>query len=620
MLDQRRLALIALSLFVLFTFHFLLTHRCFSKTRLALRFVFDRMTGPGSGIPRLRIAFWLIAIGLGAFQAWASRHFMNGDGVSYIDMGDAYFLRDWKMILNGYWSPLYPLVIGLVRFVIQPSSYWEFSVVHLVNFVIYLCTLVCFEFLMGELIRYQRSQVARGPAVADDDAARDGQTLPEWACWTLGYTFFLWSSLSLISLKLVSPDMCVAAAVYVAAGLLLRTRRGDVRRSTFASMGSVLGIGYLAKAAMFPLAFVFFGVSLFTVGNLRRAVPRVLLALIAFSLVCGPFLVALSVSKDRLTFGDSGKLAYAWMVNGTSYRHWQGAPPDRGTPKHPTRKIFDQPAVYEFATPVGGTYPLWYDPSYWYEGVDIHFDPGQQIKVAASCVGILDVFLAAGGSLVLGWLSFVVVSRRKWLVVKDIAQFWFLLVPAMAAIGMYSLVYIEARYVAPFIVLLCVSAFCSVRLPNAPTSNTWVACVTMTILVMFGLFMANNVFRAPRVPPVDWQIASELQRMGVEPGDKVASIGYANTFQTRWARLARVKIISEIYLPDSFWEAEESAKAQAMQAFANAGADLIVTKEPQGAVTDGWRKIADTDYYVYFLRPNMQSSYRENRSNAQRVQ
>ena len=45
---------------------------------------------------------------------------------------------------------------------------------------------------------------------------RDRVTLPEWALVALGYTLFIWSSLSLIKISVVTPDMCVAALVYLA--------------------------------------------------------------------------------------------------------------------------------------------------------------------------------------------------------------------------------------------------------------------------------------------------------------------------------------------------------------------------------------------------------------------
>ncbi len=33
-----------------------------------------------------------------------------------------------------------------------------------------------------------------------------------------------------------------------------------------------------------------------------------------------------------------------------------------------------KPELLEFAEPVSGTFPLWYDPAYWYAGVKAKFD------------------------------------------------------------------------------------------------------------------------------------------------------------------------------------------------------------------------------------------------------
>src|SRR5260370_28690913 len=48
-------------------------------------------------------------------------------------------------------------------------------------------------------------------------------------------------------------------------------------------------------------------------------------------------------------------------------------------PVPPPRTIFDNPQVIEFATPIAGPYPLWYDPAYWYEGAKARFNASQQI-------------------------------------------------------------------------------------------------------------------------------------------------------------------------------------------------------------------------------------------------
>ena len=89
---------------------------------------------------------------------------------------------------------------------------------HLVNFGMYLFALGCFCFLMREMLRRQRSQRA-------ELVAHGLVTLPDWALLALGYSLFIWSSLFLVTLQLESPDMLVAAFVYLATGMLLRIRR-----------------------------------------------------------------------------------------------------------------------------------------------------------------------------------------------------------------------------------------------------------------------------------------------------------------------------------------------------------------------------------------------------------
>ena len=97
--------------------------------------------------------------------------------------------------------------------------------------------------------------------------------------------------------------------------------------------------------------------------------------------------------------------------------------------------------------------------------------------------------------------------------------------------------------------------------------------------------------------------------MGLRPGDRVASISYANVNNVKWARLARVRIIAEVYHtpyydPDKndFWESDVSAQQEILKAFATAGARVVVSDEkPRGALIAGWQKIGRTSYYAYFL-------------------
>src|SRR6185503_4018075 len=95
----------------------------------------------------------MLASVLGALDSWTGRNALNPMGVSYLDMGDAYFRADWATAINGFWSPLYSLPLGLAMRLIRPSPEHEFPVVHLVNYLIYLCALFAFDFFLRELMR-----------------------------------------------------------------------------------------------------------------------------------------------------------------------------------------------------------------------------------------------------------------------------------------------------------------------------------------------------------------------------------------------------------------------------------------------------------------------------------
>lgn len=563
-------------------------------------------------LKRLIAVFWLIAIVLGAFHAWADRHAMTPDGICYLDMGDAYWRGDWNMAINAFWSPLYSWLLGLAMRLLKPSPYWEFSVVHLVNFVIYLCALGCFHFFLLELLHYHRLRSAR--------VSRNGEvTLPEWALLALGYTLFIWSSLYMITIKFVFPSMWVAVFMYLAFGILLRIRREPASWLTFILLGVILGFGYLARESIFLFAFLFLGVSVFLVGNLRRAMPRVLIALVVFLSIASPLIMALSNAKGHLTFSDKGRLVYIWRIKNMIGIHWQGGD---GTPKHATRKLYEKPGIYEFGTPIEGTYPVWYDPTYWYEGMVFHFDLREQARLLRTVV-ILHInkfFRIETDLLIAGVLIFYLMGWRQW--VKDIAEQWSLLIPAISAVGMYSLLNFDPRHVGAFLAVLAMIIFSSVRLTDSQKSKrlvTWmVSTMVLTIMIPISVSTAPKAYSTLRdlikgedpTAHVQWQVANALKQIGVQSGDKVAHIG--DSFLIYWARLARVQIIAEVptWDVDKFWAADPSVKSQVIKILAGTGAKVIVAelvifgkKVPHNyGSTIGWQRVGNTDYYVYNLK------------------
>lgn len=567
-----------------------------------------------SNARRLRMVCWGAALALGAVQVLGARHLIDDDGISYLDMGDAFWSGHWGAIVNGYWSPLYPWLVGLASKIFKPSGFWDAPVAHLVNFAIYVGALASFDFFWRALLRSHRTESV-GRSV-DGNAS-----LPEWAWLVLGFSLFVWTTLVLIELSNVTPDVCVAAVVYLACGLIIQIRMSPASWRAYLLLGLVLGLGYFAKSAMFPMAFVFIGVSAFAAGKLKLALPRACLALLVFLIVASPLVLALSRKEGRLTFGETGRIAYASYVNQIPDLNWQGSPPGSGTPRHPTRKLLDEPPVYEFAEPVKGTYPPRYDPAYWDEGIKTHFDVREQMRVLmSSLVAYYRLFVTLQGGLIAGTAMLLVMGGRGRRVVGDLAKQWHLWVPALAAMGMYALVLVETRYVAAYVVLFWAGIFSGIRQSESGASRRFAAAASIAMLLTLGIQIAlrtamdaSKVISDPGVSQCE--VGEGLNHLGVGKGDKVASVGCSS--HADWARVARVKIVAGFFdcwvetFPwsadpvETFgWAADPQVKAQVFQAFAKAGAKVVVAdRMPRPKWPEDWQRIGNTTYYVHFLTP-----------------
>lgn len=562
-------------------------------------------------LKRIEVAFWLFAIVLGFIHLWSDHHYlMNADAMSYVDIAEAYLRGDWSAAINSYWSPLYSWLIAVALVIVRPSPYWKFTVLHLVNFVIYLFALGCFSFLMREMVRRQQEK-------RTELSANGLVTTPFWALPALGYALFVWSSLFLVTVQLESPDMLVAAFVYLGTGLLLRIRRVPGNWLPFVLLGICLGVGFLAKSVVLLLTPIFLLAAIFTAGNWRRALPRVAVSVVLFLAVAGPFVFAMSRAKGTLTTGRSGNLNYLWAINRVTNVHWQGEEVDSGTPKHATRKIFDNPPAFEFSEPVAGTYPVWYDPTYWYEGSVSYFDFRQQLNVVLGSVRAYYELLHHWGlhyGLSIGLLALYILGERGRLLVYDLIEQWRLLVPALAGLGVYALVHVQGRYVAPFMVLLWIALLLAVRLNLTPgtlksirsISVVLVASILFTTLASSYQEIGSTIRQVVRgeepARHTQWQVAEGLRELGVAPGEKVAFIG--DSFRAFWAHLLRARVVAEIRRDKvtDFWQVGADVRSEVVNAFARTGVRAVVAeKPPPGVDLNGWQRIRDTDYYVILL-------------------
>lgn len=559
----------------------------------------------------VRYFFWAMAILLGFLQAWASRLDLPSDTVTYLDMGDQFWSGHRSMAVNGIWNPLYAVILGLGDRLFRPSLYWEYPLVHCIAFLIFLIALWSFDFFLQELIRLRQESQSGGEL-----------QIPTWVWQTLGYTLFLWGSLHLIVVSETNPDMLVAACFFLACGLLVKIRRGIAGWTTYLGLGLALGLGYLTKAIMFPVSIVCLAAA-FGCSVRQQQLRRACGALVVFLAVSVPFVAALSKSKHKITYSETGRYNYATYVNKINAVHWQGDIPGSGTPLHGTRQIFDRPATFEFGNPFEVTYPVWYDQSYWTDGLKVHFNIRNQVKIF---VGLLTaealMFLYLHGSIVAGLFVIFYVSGRKWWVLNDIAEYWFLLLPAVGALGIYALVHLEPRYLAPFMVVTILCLFFSVRLPASRDNRRLISAVAVLVFAMFLCPLGTSslhirgaigdILGRSKVDPNSHQeVAEEMYQMGLRPGDRIASLEYSCFNAAQWARLARVRIVAEVsYWPqnlfdlsaNNFWEADPKTQKKVIQALAKTGARVAVSQlAPPTAVASGWQRVGSTQYYLYWL-------------------
>ena len=151
------------------------------------------------------------------------------------------------------------------------------------------------------------------------------------------------------------------------------------------------------------------------------------------------------------------------------------------------------------------------------------------------------------------------------------------------------------------------------RLPESPHYRRLVASVTVAVVISMAIPVGHSTARAiakgfesfisqDQSSHPQWEVANGLHQMGISPGDPVAYL--RSSYRVDWARLARVKIISEIPPGDimQFWTAEDREKSEVIETLYSTGARAIIAETPPSYVSmAGWRRIGRTGYYARIL-------------------
>ncbi len=503
------------------------------------------------------IIFWAL------LQLWSKRYFEHyNDGVSYLDMASYYMQGNWSDGFNSFWNPLYPAFIALVFKVLQPNAFHEFLALKLVNFLIFLTLIGSFEFFLHSFLRFYDEQIGD----------RNNLCLPSKNTWALiAYGIFAYAFLCLNNIGTDTPDMMSAACMLVALASVLEIFCGASTTKNYLCFGFFSGIAYLAKAAALPgvlicLAFLWW-------RNDKAKDSKTLLyeAIAVIVLITAPYIVGLSIKVGEPTISTAAKLNYIWFVD---QRAWSVHGPISETQRklvlNPMRQIYENPSVFEFAQPVKGTYPPWYDPYYWYAGykTQLHID---YLLITLLCnLVYFGIFFFCSALLI---LIAIAICYRRLIISRDslLSNAILLMVSLIGFLQYAFLINLLAvfpgfinRYFSLSIVIFVLAIVASLRIVNTKQGRFSFKLG----LAMMALFLSATL---TRYFVADWKeafqdryfehyaIAVELKKLGLNEGDYVAQIGEEEPL-VDWARLARLRIVVDI--PDSkqFWSISASKR------------------------------------------------------------
>lgn len=558
----------------------------------------------GSGIERLMGSYstwWCICLVVASIYAASGRHYLNPDGLSYIDMAAEAVEDGPHHLVSDYWSPAYPALLAVAFAVFRPTASQEVPLVHFVNLLVFCVALLAFSGLVRQLCKM---------SVAHDGNGKSGRPY----LIAVSFTIFLWSMIQFIGMDHITPDLAVAAIGFLAIAISIRLELQSHRRFLFLLFGFVLGVGFYIKAAMFPL-----GLMLIALICLRWSIKRIggvrnlALSLAAFLLTVAPLTGALSAKAGRLSIGEAGRLNYLWYVNGALWADDVDRVRMGETVEHPAPRIVNRPITLHFPVSAPGTYPLWFNPAHWYAAASTRVDPAAQIRSIATnlekCVAVVQesALLAAGAAalLILKSNPQTTLATGSGLV-NQIA--W-----PLAATLLYLSVTVEIRYLGGFIVLFWQGVYCRMGFRNSVRGQTAVVglvitgLLSITALRAFGQAqLVTNDLRMARDPEYV-RVGKWLGTIGVKEGHSIAIVGYAHNCY--YARYARLRVGAQIPSVNDFRNASASESALLVDTLARLNIRAILTRFPPSANVPGnWERLASGDgseYAVLLIRPMM---------------
>jgi hypothetical protein len=538
---------------------------------------------------------------LGARCAYAGRNLPVGaDGLAYLDLARAYAGHDWHTAVNGYWGPLYGWLLAIGMQVFHPGIRSEFVLARALNFALFAAALYTFSRYWRAVAEWSNRVSAR-----DQDTSVPGANPMLWILF--GYLLFVANFLW--SVDTVNPDILVAAIVFAAASLLFKLNacspQQRQRIGAIAGLGVLLAVGYYAKAIL--LYFAVFVLGAIVIQNFRaRRLREPITAILVFLALVSPFVIVMSRTLGHFSAGDSGRLNYAWFVNGPETKTWESNSPSAApVPFYPGPIVFESPRVFRLPLVEGITYAPWYDASRFDARSHPIFNLRDQVRqLAVNLRYTREQLLGAGAAMTVPLLILVWYEPRLWL--RRFAASWFCTLPAAAVFGMYVLVHLVERFVLGFSLLLWGAVWASVYV--SPGLQLLARRAMLAGSIVFAAYAMPGllhyvVSQPPESVSRDMVIAEATPRFGLAPGDLVASIG--NGQEAYWAHFARLSVVAEVWSIDSgqFWSSPPDVQRAALRSMADSGAKAAVWRaDADRRCPFGWQSLPQGSGCIITLR------------------
>src|SRR5215208_1238308 len=242
----------------------------------------------------LIVAFVAIVVALGALQCRAWNGAPNADGISYLELAARYAQGDMRAVANGYWSPLYPALLGVGMRVAGASGVYygaglapELRVALVVNLVV---------------LAFATFAFARLVLVLEDAEPKPPPTSVRVCRLIVAASLWIWSVIRLVAATTITPDVLLAGWLLLATTELLALTREPPSRARIVRLSIALALGYWTKAVFFPLALVGIVAAAVLVRRVQRHAEATWLAVLTLAL-CAPLVAVQTATQGHLSFG-----------------------------------------------------------------------------------------------------------------------------------------------------------------------------------------------------------------------------------------------------------------------------------------------------------------------------